>query len=297
MKKLRIATRGSALALRQTQIVADLLLETMGVESEPIIVKTAGDRHPETPIAKIGTVGVFTKAIEEEVLAGEADLAVHSQKDLRSEETEGLTIAANPERGPVNDLLIIRSDIVEHANSPTMLPNGASVGTGSPRRAHQLLFMRPDVTIAPIRGNVPTRIEKLRNGQYNAIILAAAGIERLGLDLSDLTVVDLLPLGFLPAPGQGAIAVQCRTDNVELRHALSHINHEPTSHVVTAEWGLMSAFDGGCEATLACLGTVNESGNIRLEAMAFVDHVRRNALAQGPETKPVIEECCKQLRG
>ncbi len=297
LNRLRIATRGSELALRQTEIVAKMLHAGTGCDIEFVVVTTRGDRNTDQPIAEIGGVGVFTRAVEDAVLADEADIAVHSLKDLPTAETPGLIVAAIPPRGAANDVLIIRSDILDPSRPPTNLPGGATVGTSSPRRTQQMLHLQPDARVAPIRGNVPTRVEKLRAGEFDAIILAAAGIERLAMDLDGLTVIDLLSLDFLPSPGQGAIAVQCKTDNARIRGIISNVHDESTAHAVAAERGLLAKLEGGCHAAFGCLGSVAESGSIRLRAVAFENGLRKTAEANGPNAGFVIEECYRQLRG
>ncbi len=282
------------MALRQTALVADALRERVGVACEEVIVASEGDRLTDLPIAEIGGVGVFTKLVEQAVLAGEADVAVHSLKDLPTTETAGLTVAAVPLRGSAGDLLLSRAGT---GASDGLLHRGATVGTGSARRAAQMLHLQADVVIAPIRGNVPTRVEKLRAGAFDAVILAAAGIERLGLDLGGLTVVDLLAMGFLPAPGQGALAVQCRVDDASVRDVLARIHDDETATCVAAERGLLARLGGGCHAAVGCLGTVLGSGSIRLEAVTFADGVRRTANIEADRVADVIDACLEQVRG
>src|ERR1700709_2721140 len=222
-RKLIIGTRGSDLALWQANFVKDSLAAT-GITAELKIIKTQGDRILNLSFDKLEGKGFFTKELEEEMLAGTIDLAVHSHKDLPTENPPGLIIAAVSEREDPSELLLILKDCVD-VHQKLSVKYGAIVGTSSNRRKAQLLAHRPDLEIEDLRGNVPTRIDKLRKEKYDAIMLAKAGVSRLGLDLSEFHVEELTPAELIPAPAQGALAIQIREENKELYDALQALNH------------------------------------------------------------------------
>jgi hydroxymethylbilane synthase len=203
-----IGSRGSDLALWQAHFLQKSLLE-QGYRSEIKIIKTQGDKIQHISLEKLEGKGFFTKEIEDALLMGEIDVAVHSHKDLPTAITPGLTIAAVSHREDAAELLLIRNEKVDELNEFNLATN-AIVGTSSSRRNVQMRFFRPDLQFADIRGNVPTRINKLRNGDYDAILLAFAGVHRLQLDISDLTAVKLPPHKLIPSPAQGVLAFQCR---------------------------------------------------------------------------------------
>jgi hydroxymethylbilane synthase len=244
-RALRIGTRTSALALRQTERVVRLLqTKWPGLRCPTIPFVTTGDRSIDQPLPEIGGKGVFTAELEKALLAGEIDIAVHSLKDLPVDESPGLTIGAIAEREDVRDVLVAK-------NGWTLatLPRGAVVGTCSLRREAQLRMARADLTIRQIRGNVETRLRKVTEGEYDATVLAAAGLLRLGLLES---VTDWLPLeSMLPAPGQGALAVQCRNDDVQAIAWLGAIDDRTVRSAVTAERAFLQALGGGCSAPIA----------------------------------------------
>src|ERR1700749_99412 len=213
-RKLIIGTRGSELALWQANFVKDSLA-AIGVEAGLKIIKTQGDRILHLSLDKLEGKGFFTKELEEELIAGTIDLAVHSHKDLPTENPPGLIIAAVSEREDPSELLLILKDCVD-VHQKQSLKFGATVGTSSNRRKAQLLAHRPDLEIEDLRGNVPTRINKLRDEEYDAIMIAKAGVTRLGLDLSDLHVEEITPNEIIPAPAQGVLAIQVREAGTEL---------------------------------------------------------------------------------
>ncbi len=262
---LRIATRGSELALWQANWVRDGLGRAGDLNVELVVLKTKGDRVLDRALSSIEGKGFFTKEIEEALLSGRAEVAVHSYKDLPTEPVPGLIVAAVPPRGAVNDLLLIRRDQVDRSEEPWPLPRGARVGTGATRRIAQLRAGRPDVRVVEIRGNVQTRVRKVRAGTCDAVILAQAGLDRLGLDLSDMLVVDLLETGFLPAPAQGALAVQCRENDPETTALLQALHDEETATCVEAERRLLTLFQGGCSLPLGCTAGIT-NGIIKLRA-------------------------------
>ncbi|MGY3054767.1 hydroxymethylbilane synthase [Pedobacter sp. UYEF25] len=250
LKKIIIGTRGSDLALWQANYVKDQL-SAIGQEAELKIIKTQGDKILNLRLDKLEGKGFFTKELEEELLQGTIDLAVHSLKDLPTKNPDGLIIAAIPQREEAKEYLLILKDCVD-ISKKLSLKKGAMVGTSSNRRAAQLLGLRPDLEITDLRGNVPTRIQKLRDENYDAIMLAKAGVKRLGLDLSDLHVEELETSEFIPAPAQGALGIQIRKSDTELFEALQPLNHTETIAAVSVERKVLNLFEGGCHMPLGC---------------------------------------------
>jgi hydroxymethylbilane synthase len=250
---LVIASRGSQLALWQAHWVQEQLT-VLGYPSRIEIIKTTGDRITDVPLAQVGAKGLFTKEIEEALLEGRADLAVHSLKDLPTALPAGLVLAAIPEREDARDVLVGRR--------LADLPLGAKLGTSSLRRAAQLRNVRTDLRIEPVRGNLDTRLRKLDERQYDAIVLAAAGLKRLGWEDR---IAQILPPGVVcPAVGQGALAIETR---VPALPACLQLNHAPTQMAVTAERALLAALGGGCQVPIGAYATV--AGN-RLSLQAVV---------------------------
>src|SRR5689334_16204511 len=246
---LTIASRGSQLALWQARWVAGRLAE-LGREARIEVIKTTGDKITDVPLAKVGTKGLFTKEIEEALLEGRADLAVHSLKDLPTELPEGLVLAAIPEREDPRDAIVGRP--------LADLPAGAKVGTSSLRRAAQLRRLRPDLVIESVRGNLDTRVRKLEEGQYDAIVLAAAGLKRLGWGEK---IAEILPVEIMcSAVGQGALAVETTVSGC---NACQVLDHAPTRAAVTAERGLLGALGGGCQVPIGAHATVSD-GSLHL---------------------------------
>ncbi|MBN1394194.1 MAG: hydroxymethylbilane synthase [Pirellulales bacterium] len=246
---LRIGARASALARWQAEWVA-ALLRKQGVKFEFVPISTSGDQRDEI-IGSIGGQGVFTKEIQRALLDDRIDLAVHSMKDLPTTAVDGLTLAAVPERGPSGDVLV-------SADGATLdeLPTAARVGTGSPRRRAQLLRHRRDLTMMDIRGNVETRLRKLRDGQFDAVVLAEAGLQRLGLAER---ITQRLPSAImLPSPGQGALAVEARADDASTLRLAAALDHVGDHAAVLAERTLLLELKGGCLAPVAALGRVEE---------------------------------------
>lgn len=247
---LRLGTRASALAVWQADWVAARLAE-QGVQIEIVPVITSGDRHQTGPIERIGTSGVFTKEIQRSLLEGNIDLAVHSLKDLATAPVAGLFLAAVPERGPTSDALVFADS---GAATLADMPARAVVGTGSPRRKAQLLHARADLRVADVRGNVETRLAKLDAGDYDAIVLAEAGLRRLGLEARLGQI--LPPEIMLPAVGQGALGIETREDDQAARTAVAPLDHSPTRAAVAAERAMLAALEGGCLAPVAAWGRV-----------------------------------------
>jgi hydroxymethylbilane synthase len=256
---MRIATRGSALALTQSRWVADRLAGLCpDVATELVIIKTEGDLRQDRPLAQIGGRGVFVKAIEDALLAGEADAAVHSLKDMPSELPPGLVLAALPEREDPRDVLVLPAGYSKDAihRTPTELPlaNGAKVGTSGPRRRAILLHRRPDLCVADVRGNLDTRLRKLDAGEYDALILAAAGLRRMGWP-ERLSFP--LPVEWsVPAVGQGALAVEARADDPALIERLSRLDHGPTRVCIMAERAALARLRGGCTVPFGAHATL-----------------------------------------
>ncbi|MEM6771990.1 MAG: hydroxymethylbilane synthase [Bacteroidota bacterium] len=243
-----IGTRGSRLALWQAHYMQDQL-KAQGHESELKIIKTQGDRVQHLTFDKLEGKGFFTKEIEDHLIAGDIDLAVHSLKDMPTEQPEGLTLAALSYRADVRDLIIIHKDKAV-PGKPFQLADGATIGTSSARRKAQLKDLHPGLVTVDIRGNVPTRLEKARTGELDAVMLAAAGLERLDLDLSDMVVVRPSPKEFVPAPGQGVMAIQTRKDNIPLRRQLAPIHNIVVGDCTNVERQVLSLMEGGCSMPL-----------------------------------------------
>ena len=250
MKRLTIGTRGSDLALWQANYIKDLLAG-IGVEAELKIIKTQGDKILNLRLDKLEGKGFFTKELEEELLGGSIDLAVHSHKDLPTTHPAGLIIAAVPEREDPSELLLILKDCVD-VTQRLSLKKGAMVGTSSNRRKAQLLALRPDLNIEDLRGNVPTRIGKLRDEDYDAILLAKAGVNRLKIDLSEFHVEVVDTTELVPAPAQGALAIQIRETDHELFDLLQQIHHTATAEEIAIERKVLNLFEGGCHMPLGC---------------------------------------------
>ena len=273
--RLIFATRPSALARWQTQwVIAALQAAHPGLECEEKVITTQGDKILDKPLPEIGGKGLFTQELEGELLSGAVHCAVHSLKDLPVENPAGLTVGCIPARAEVRDALI-------SARGYTLatLPAGAVVGTSSLRRAAQILAQRPDVTTKSLRGNVDTRLRKALEGQYDAIILAGAGLTRLGLDqhVTEWLALDVM----LPAPGQGALAVQCRADDQPTISLLAALEDDPTRKAVTAERAFLSSLGGGCAIPVAAYA---EAG-IR----AQMSGVRLTGLVMSPDGKEAVK--------
>jgi hydroxymethylbilane synthase len=262
---IRIGTRGSSLALWQANWVKSSLIDlfpSLLIELE--IIKTKGDKILNVPLAKVGGKGLFVKEIEEALLDGRIDLAVHSMKDMPAEIPQGLCIGAVPEREIPNDVLISKNGLTLAG-----LPKGATIGTSSLRRSSQLLYKRPDFKIMPLRGNVNTRIKKLQTEPLDAIVLAAAGVKRLGLKDKITEYIDFDTL--LPAVGQGALCIETRAQDQKTHKIISALNHEATNKVVTCERAFLNRLEGGCQVPMAAFGTITGSDLSLTGLIAEVD--------------------------
>lgn len=280
MKALRIGTRGSALALWQARSIARALLEATGGEPEIVIIKTSGDKFQQTSFSQIGTKGVFIKELEDALLEERIDLAVHSMKDVPTETPEGLTIAAIGKREDVRDALLSLSGA-----TLASLPRGARVGTSSLRRQSQLLYARRDLRMLELRGNVDTRIQKLRRGDYDAIVLAKAGLDRLGLSANISEV--LPPEVSLPAAGQGAIGIEARAGDTETLRVLTGLEDGETRSAVSAERFALAGLGGGCQVPIGAWGRV-ENNRLALDVAVLSPDGKQRMWEQdsGSPTEP-----------
>jgi len=259
--ELRLATRGSPLARWQTDHVAALMRAAApDLTVEPVVVSTMGDRRLDQDIWQLGGAGVFVKEVQAAVLDGRADAAVHSAKDLPSNPAlaaPGLVLAAVPERGDPRDALV--------GGALADLPPGARVATGSTRRRAQLADLRPDLTFTGLRGSIATRLDTVAGGEVAAVVVAAAALERLGRQ--DEAAEVLRPGVMVPQVGQGALAVECRADDADVRALLAGIEHRPTRRAVDAERGFLASLGGGCELPAAAFAVVDGDGAGRLAAL------------------------------
>ena len=276
MKHLRIGTRGSMLAKWQAEYVRKQLFASTGMEAEIVIIKTVGDKLQASPLTQVGGKGVFTKELEEALLEETIDLAVHSVKDVPTDTPSRLMFPAVCRRADVRDCLVGK----DGATLAT-LKHGARVGTGSLRRQAQLRHIRPDLDLRDLRGNVDTRLRKVESGEYDAVMLAKAGLDRLGLGARITEVMD--PAMFLPAVGQGAIAVECRLRDAETGELLAALDDAETRTAIIAERALLAALHGGCQVPLGAWARI-ERGELVMEAcVCSVDgqhYVRQRATAK-----------------
>jgi hydroxymethylbilane synthase len=279
-RPLRIGTRGSPLALAQAQMVADALRAKAGVASEIVPITTSGDMIQDRALAEVGGKALWTKELDRALHDGRTDLSVHSMKDVETLRPETLVIAAMLERADTRDRLI-------GAESLEALPEGARVGTSSPRRTAQLLARRPDLNCAIIRGNVQTRLAKIAAGEFDATLLAAAGLDRLGLDMG-------VPLDLLPAPAQGAIGVESLAGRGEIEDLLEAIDHEPTHEAVNAERAFLAALGGDCHSAVAARA---EGGIVRAEILsADGSEIRAGEGAPAELARRLLAEASPALR-
>ncbi|WP_243371111.1 hydroxymethylbilane synthase [Geotalea sp. SG265] len=283
LKQLRIGTRASQLALWQANWVkSELEKRYPGMEVSLVKIKTIGDKILDVPLAQVGGKGLFVKEIEEAMLRGDIDIAVHSMKDVPTEFPEGLGLHCITEREDPRDAVISRG--VKFAD----LPKGAKIGTSALRRQAQLLKVRPDMEMIIIRGNVETRINKLETEKLDAVILAAAGLKRLGFTEK---VAEYLPTDLsIPAIGQGALGIECRLDDEEVKKTIDFFNHPATAHAVRAERALLWRCEGGCQVPIAAFGEVNGS---ELRLVGFIASVDGKTSVRGSITGPAVD--CEKL--
>jgi hydroxymethylbilane synthase len=278
---LRIGTRASQLARAQTAIIA----RALGVPSEVVTIRTRGDTT-DRPIPELGD-GAFVTAIEDALRRGEIDAAVHSLKDLPTDERPGLTIAAVVEREDVRDVIVTR----ERAGLRSLTWGGV-VGTSSPRREAFLKAVRPDAVFTPIRGNVDTRMAKVRAGEYDGTVLALAGLKRLGISVDGKEILD--PRDHPPAPGQGALAVQCRADDAATIAVLARLDHPPTRRAVSAERELLRLLGATCEIPLGAWARVEDRSLVLDAALPENGEVRRSR-AEGDDPAAIARACADEL--
>lgn len=279
---LRIGTRGSDLALWQARHVAGALRGLPGApDPELVIIKTEGDRTQDVPLSQVQGKAFFTKEIEEALLGEQVDIAVHSLKDLETVMPPGLTLGAVLERADPRDALLTREPMAAED-----LPRGARVGTSSLRRRALLARWRPDLDLADLRGNVPTRIRKLDEGAYDAIVLAAAGVKRLGLGDRISAYLSFHP--FLPAVSQGAMGVQIREDDPEVARWVRALDHEPTRRTTAAERAFLRRVEGGCQVPVGALGELREGGDV-LELRGIICSLDGEKGVEGRRSGPPAE--------
>ena len=293
MKSIKIVSRASKLALAQTDIVKNSLKGLFaGIEISVLTISTKGDRDKSDFLYKSRSVGFFTSEVESAVLDGRADLAVHSLKDLPTDITPGLIVAAIPERENVADALVASKQVTGLGD----LPPHATVGTSSPRRIAQLRHLRDDLKCVALRGNVETRVRKVTTGQIDAIVVACAGLTRLSL--TDKISAVLAPKQFLTAPGQGALAVQIREDDAELLDVVSQLDDEPTRIATQAERHVLAAMHGGCSIPLGVYAQIH-GDTITIDAMiADIDGkrlIRRSSCGPVSQSKACAQKLAEEL--
>ncbi len=265
MQALRIGSRGSRLALLQAEFIRSLIKSKFPeITTELHIIRTTGDKILDSPLSEIGGKGVFVKEIEDALIRNEIDIAVHSMKDLPTFLPHGLTIGAVAKRHDPRDALVSKGDIKFNA-----LPKGAKVGTSSLRRQAQLLYLRPDLQLHPLRGNVDTRVRKVRNEGLDSAVLALAGLERMGFknEITEIFPVDAI----VPAPGQGALAVECRENDRKINDILLQINHKESSISATAERAFLAGLGGGCQVPIGCYAQIKKDRINILGLIASID--------------------------
>ncbi len=291
LSHIRIGTRKSQLALAQAELVrAQLATAFPGLAVAIVPLITSGDKNADRTLADIGGKALFTKELEEALLSDKVDIAVHSLKDMESVLPEGLAIAAVLEREDPHDALIAKD-----ASSLAGLAIGARIGTSSPRRAAQLKIMRPDIQIVPMRGNVPTRIAKVRKGEVDATLLALAGLRRIGLQKEACEIMDTRH--FLPAAGQGTIAIECVSGS-KSEVMLQPLNHAVTMHATIAERSLLATLGGSCRTPIAAYARM-QGTSLRLDTMLFTPdgafHVKAMRIGAPEDAQKMGEDAAKEL--
>ena len=280
-KKIIIGTRSSKLALWQAEFVkAELNRLYPDIEIELNKIKTTGDKILDVPLAQVGGKGLFVKEIEEALLSGKADIAVHSMKDVPTEFPEGLRLAVICEREDPRDALISQMQNTKFKiNNFQSIPKGAKIGTSSLRRACQLLSLRPDLKIEQLRGNLDTRFRKLDEGRFDAIILATAGVKRLGLEKR---ITEILPFEVsLPAIGQGAVGIECRIDDEFINKVIAPLNHPETAVCVKAERAFLKKLEGGCQVPIAAHARIGEIARTSLVLDGLVGSITGDRIIKG----------------
>ena len=291
MKRLRIGSRGSKLALWQAEYIRARLLNDCGIESEIVIIKTSGDNFQSAPVAEIGGKGIFIKEIEDALLDRRVDIAVHSMKDVPTATPSSLCFPAVTKREDPRDCLVSRG-----GETLRELPHGARVGTSSLRRQSQLRYFRKDLRVAEMRGNVDTRLRKLDAGEFDAIVVAKAGLDRLGL--SDKIAEVIAPEIILSAVGQGALAIETRESDESVRETLASFDDGETRAAVTAERALLAELEGGCQVPLGAWGRI-ENGALRLDARVLAadgsECIARNATGAIADAEGIGRSLAREL--
>jgi hydroxymethylbilane synthase len=291
VKHLRIGTRGSLLAKWQAEYVRKQLFQLAGVEGEIVIIKTSGDKLPQSALTQIGGKGIFIKELEDALLEEAIDVAVHSVKDIPTDTPGRLSFPAVCRRDDVRDCLVSASGA-----ALADLRRGARVGTGSLRRQAQLRHIRPDLDVRDLRGNVDTRLRKVESGEYDAVMLAKAGLDRLGCShrISEVLSPDVC----MPAVGQGAIAVECRANDTQSADVLEKLDHAETRTAIMAERALLSAIQGGCQVPLGAWARI-ERAELVLEACVCsvdgVHYVKQRATAPPEQARALGEQMARLL--
>ncbi len=298
-RKLTIGSRGSDLALYQANFIRDILTSQHNCDVDIRIIKTAGDKIDNVSFEQMEGKGFFTKELEDALLAHEIDLAVHSLKDLMTTQPDGLTLGAAGYRAECHELLLINPSA--HSGSGVLpIKPGLTIGTSAARRKAQIAFHHPELKIQDLRGNVPTRVAKLRKGQYNAILIAAAGVERLKSNLEGIVAVPLDPQVFLPAPAQGILGIQIRANDSAVDEVISKLGSAEDMASAQLERGLLAKFDSGCSLPLGVYSE-KQGGEYRLKAvLGERDGEKwiglRRADVAGTDISTLIEEAYARLR-
>ena len=288
---IRVGTRGSKLAHWQAEWIAQQIRER-NIDVELVTITTQGDENVSGSVGSLGSTGIFTKEIQRALLENQIDLAVHSLKDLPTDPVDGIFLVAVPKRVACMDVLLSQNNCTLH-----QLPSESRIGTGSIRRQSQVLFLRNDVCVLDIRGNVETRIGKLKNGDYDAIVLARAGLERLGLEqhISYEFAIDEM----LPAVGQGALGLETRCDDERVQQCVRSLDHPPSHQAVLAERALLAHLRGGCLAPVGAWGRVDDEGHLQLDAVVLdaVGTKRLTSSQQGSAQSAIAigEKAAKEL--
>ena len=302
--KIRIGTRGSHLARTQSTTIA-AALEKLGHETELVTIKTAGDQSTASSFGAIGPQGVFVREIEQALLEQRVDIAVHSYKDLPTRSPDELMIAAVPARLDAADVLAVRKDVATGNDRGLPIAPGTKIGTASARRQAWIRHLRPDVTVEPTRGNVPTRLGRLKEG-FDGVVLAAAGLERLresalddapDLDLDDVVIERILPDVFVPAPAQGALAVQCRARDEALCGIVKTLDDAETRRCVYAERTLLARVEGGCDTAFGAYAGPDPSDESSFRLTALLEHEGEllTGKARGPDPLALVASVWKRI--
>jgi len=291
VKHLRIGTRGSLLAKWQAEFVRKQLFQAAGMEAEIVIIKTSGDKLQQSSLSQIGGKGIFIKELEDALLENTVDIAVHSVKDVPTEMQPGLSFPAICRRDDVRDCVVSGKGA-----TLTNLRQGARVGTGSLRREAQLRHLRPDLDIRDLRGNVDTRLRKVESGEYDAVVLSKAGLDRLGLAhrISEVLAPDIC----MPAVGQGAIGAECRAGDTETSEVLEKLNHPETRAAIIAERTLLSAMQGGCQVPLGAWARIERNELVLEACVCSVDgsqYVRQRATAPPDQSRQLGQQMARLL--